>query len=62
MDYYSVKEIANKVGVHPNTVRNWIESGELKAYKLGRVLRIKKEDFEDFAKEADGKEESKEYE
>lgn len=60
MDYYSVKEIAKKVGVHPNTVRNWIESGELKAYKLGRVLRIKKEDFEDFAKETDGKEENKE--
>ena len=56
MDYYSVKEIAKKVGVHPNTVRNWIESGELKAYKLGRVLRIKKEDFDDFAKETDGKE------
>lgn len=55
MDYYSVKEIANKVGVHPNTVRNWIESGDLKAYKLGRVLRIKKEDFEAFAKEADDK-------
>ena len=59
MDYYSVKEIAEKVSVHPNTVRNWIESGELKAYKLGRVLRIKKEDFEAFAKEADGREENK---
>jgi len=60
MEYCTIKEVAEIVGVHPNTVRNWIDNGDLKAYKLGKVVRIRKEDLEAFAKEIDGREDKKE--
>lgn len=60
MEYCTIKEVAEIVGVHSNTVRNWIDSGDLKAYKLGKVIRIRKEDLETFAKEIDGREDKKE--
>lgn len=62
MEYCTIKEVAETVGVHSNTVRNWIDSGDLKAYKLGKVIRIRKEDLEAFAKEIDGREDKKEGE
>jgi len=33
--YYCPKEVAALLGVTERTVRNWIASGKLKAYKLG---------------------------
>ena len=62
MEYCTIKEVAEIVGVHSNTVRNWIDNGDLKAYKLGKVIRIRKEDLEAFAKEIDGREDKKEEE
>jgi len=55
MEFYSIQELAKRVGVHENTVRNWIDRGELKAYKMGKVVRIKEEDFKQFVKETDTK-------
>ena len=34
-DFYSVKQFASKIGVHPNTVRRAIYSGKLSAIKVG---------------------------
>jgi excisionase family DNA binding protein len=31
----TVDEVARQLGVHPDTVRNWIKSGELAAIDLG---------------------------
>lgn len=56
MEYLSIKELAELVGVHPNTVHNWINAGKLRAYKVGKLIRIKKEDFEDFIQVTDVKE------
>lgn len=48
MVFYTVEKISEMLKVHPNTVRNWINKGDLKASKTGQVYRIKKEDFEKF--------------
>lgn len=38
--YYTVKEVAYIMDVHPTTVRNWIKSGKLKAIKCCHTIRI----------------------
>lgn len=48
--YYSVKETANLLGVHWQTVHNAIGRGELRALKLGRGYRISERAIEDFVK------------
>ena len=37
---YSVREVAERLGVHPETVRRLIHSGRLEAAREGRVLRV----------------------
>jgi excisionase family DNA binding protein len=37
---YSVREVADRLGVHPETVRRLIHSGRLEAAREGRVLRV----------------------
>lgn len=44
----STSDIAAKLNVTPKTVRCLIESGELKAIKVGKVYRVSKEEFELF--------------
>jgi excisionase family DNA binding protein len=45
----TVKEAALAAKCNEMTVRRWIDSGELKALKLGdRMIRIRAQDFDDF--------------
>ena len=37
---YSVRQVADRLGVHPETVRRLIHDGRLQAVRVGRVLRI----------------------
>jgi excisionase family DNA binding protein len=37
---YSVREVADRLGVHPETVRRLIHAGRLEAVREGRVLRV----------------------
>ncbi len=46
--FYSVHEIAEQLDVSERTVRRWIASGELVAYKLGRAVRVSDSDLRDF--------------
>lgn len=46
-----IKEVAAKLGVHDNTVRRLINRGELPAYRVGRVVRIKEADAERYLRE-----------
>ncbi len=46
--FEGVEEIAERLLVDPQTVRRWIKSGKLKAYKPGREYRIKSTDLEEF--------------
>lgn len=51
-DIYTIKELAEYWGVHPNTVRRWISEGLLSANKLGGTYRITKEQAIEFLKVA----------
>ena len=44
----SVEEIADELGVNPETVRVWIRSGELVALSIGKGYRISRGDLDDF--------------
>jgi excisionase family DNA binding protein len=50
--FHRVDEVADRLGVIPDTVRRLIASGELRAVRLGRrMLRVDPEDFERFLRE-----------
>jgi putative molybdopterin biosynthesis protein len=49
-EFLTVEEIAKRLKVKTFTVRDWIRKGDLPAYKVGRTLRVRKEDFEEFLK------------
>lgn len=44
----SVAEVADELQVSIDTVRNWINQKKLKAAKLGRDWRIRREDLDRF--------------
>ena len=44
--FYTVDEVAEILGVHSNTVRKLIKEDKLKAERVGRLIRIKKETLE----------------
>ena len=44
--YLTVAEVAEILKLNQQTVRNWIERGELPAVRLGRRVRIKRSDFD----------------
>jgi excisionase family DNA binding protein len=46
---YTVHELAEILSLHPKTVRRFIREGKIKATKIGREWRVRKEDLRDFA-------------
>ena len=51
----SVRTAAEQADVHAQTVRRWIQSGELPALKLSaRLYRIDPDDLQDFLNERKG--------
>ena len=48
MSLLTTKEISTQLKVSDRTVRNWIETGQLKAYRFGNQYRIDIVDFEKF--------------
>ena len=48
MAFITIKQAAELLGVHPNTIRNWIKTGILRHYQVGRGYRVllKTEDIE----------------
>ncbi len=47
-EFYTVKELADRLKVRDVTVIDWIRKRQLRAYKMGREYRIRKIDFEEF--------------
>lgn len=48
VEWLSVDDIAKELNIHPDTVRGWIRERKLRATKLGRDYRIKREDLDKF--------------
>jgi excisionase family DNA binding protein len=46
---YTVQELAKILSLHPKTVQRFIREGKIKATKIGREWRVRKEDLRDFA-------------
>jgi excisionase family DNA binding protein len=44
-DLKTIKQAAEKLQLHPNTIRNLILRGELKAERIGRSIRIRDENL-----------------
>jgi excisionase family DNA binding protein len=44
----SVREVADQLGVHPETVRRLIHDGRLDAVRIGRVLRVHRKAVDSF--------------
>ena len=51
-EFYTAKELAEKLRVNIMTIYRYIERGKLKAYKLGKEFRIDKDEFNRFLNEA----------
>ena len=44
--YLTCADVAERMGVHPETVRRWCKSGDLPSFKLGpRIWRIAASDL-----------------
>lgn len=50
-EWLSVEEVAQILKMDDETVRRWIRNRKLKAYRFGRDLRIRRDDFDKFVKE-----------
>jgi excisionase family DNA binding protein len=42
------EEAANRLGIAPRTLREWLRSGKLPGVKLGRLWRIRETDLKAF--------------
>ncbi len=47
-EFYTAKEIADKLSLNVMTIYRYIDSGKLKAYKIGKEFRIDRSEFEKF--------------
>jgi excisionase family DNA binding protein len=47
-EYYTAKELAEKLSLNVMTIYRYIDAGKLKAYKIGKEFRIEKTEFERF--------------
>ncbi|MFZ0383141.1 MAG: helix-turn-helix domain-containing protein [Solirubrobacteraceae bacterium] len=45
-EYLTVKEIADRLKLNQQTVRNWIELGSLLAVRVGRRVRVRRADLD----------------
>lgn len=49
-EFLNLKQAADLIGVHPETIRRWHLRSGLKSYKHGKTLRFRKEDLLAFLK------------
>ncbi|MBV9713879.1 MAG: helix-turn-helix domain-containing protein [Solirubrobacterales bacterium] len=50
-EFLTVAEIAERLKLNQQTLRNWIEQGQLPAIRIGRRVRIRRSDFERLVEE-----------
>jgi excisionase family DNA binding protein len=49
--WYTVEELAEKLKLHPESIRRSIRAGKLGAVRFGKVLRIPESSFVDYVKQ-----------
>ena len=47
----NINEVANLLGMHPNSVRNLMADGKLPFHKIGKSLRFKTEEVRKFVED-----------
>jgi len=47
-DFYTARDLADKLSVNIMTIYRYIKAGKLKAYKIGKEFRIDKNEFNNF--------------
>jgi excisionase family DNA binding protein len=47
-EFLTVAEVAGRLKLNEQTVRNWIDAGTLPALRIGRRVRILRSDFDRF--------------
>jgi len=47
-EFYTAKEVANKLRVNVMTIYRYIKAKKIKAYKIGKEFRIGQEEFDAF--------------
>lgn len=50
---FTVEQAAELLAVTPNTVREWLRTGQLKGVKLKKMWRVRESDLEAFLKEGE---------
>lgn len=50
-DFLTPEDIGKMLGLSDETIRAYIKSGQLKAYRFNKVYRVKREDFEKWLEE-----------
>lgn len=45
-EFLTVAEIAERLKLNPQTLRNWIDRGDLPAVRIGRRVRVRRTDLE----------------
>ena len=48
-ELYTIEQVAERLGLHVKTVRNYVRDGKLKATRIGKSYRIMREDLEALA-------------
>lgn len=51
-DILTIKQVAERLKVSERTIRNWIDKGDLKAYRFGLQYRIDETDLNEFIKKS----------
>ncbi len=51
-EYYTAKELAEKLSLNVMTIYRYIDAGTLKAFKIGKEFRIERAEFERFMNKA----------
>jgi len=46
--WFSTKEAARRLGITPRTLYRFIDSGDLPAYRMGRVIRLQQVHVDEF--------------
>lgn len=54
-EFYTAKQLAEKLSVNVMTIYRYINAGKLNAYKFGKEFRIEKSEFDIFLKKASTK-------